>query len=102
MICNTKYIGGSRGLVVKLLDSKFDGCEFKTHPGHGSFSKLRQLGKCPVQESQYNCTLSCFALQKPGLSTGHISLHGFLRRNAWGMTLPFFLPVLYRTTLLLL
>ena len=23
-----------------------------------------------------------------GLSTGHISLHGFLIRNAWGMTLP--------------
>ena len=29
--------GGSRGLVVKVLDSKFKGCEFKTHTGHGSF-----------------------------------------------------------------
>ena len=98
--------------MVKVLDSKYEGCEFKTHTGHGSFSKLRQFrlpyfasiysaaneykhcleGNCdgPVQESQYNCTLSCFALQKPGLSTGHISLHGFLRCNAWGMTLPFF------------
>ena len=105
-------VTGSRGLVVKVLDSKFEGCEFKTHTGHGSFSKLRQFrlpyfasvysaaneykhclegicdGLVSVQESQYNCTLSCFALQKPGLSTGHISLHGFLRRNAWGMTLP--------------
>ena len=35
--------GGSRGLVVKVLDSKFKGCEFKTHTGHGSFSKLRQF-----------------------------------------------------------
>ena len=26
---------GSRGLVVKVLDSKFEGCEFKTHTGHG-------------------------------------------------------------------
>ena len=23
-------MGGSRGLVVKVLDSKFEGCEFKT------------------------------------------------------------------------
>ena len=92
--------------MVKVLDSKFEGCEFKTHTRHGSFSKLRQFRlpyfasvysaaneykhclEGPVQESQYNCTLSCFALQKPGLSTGHISLHGFLRHNAWGMTLP--------------
>ena len=36
-------VGGSRGLVVKVLDSKFKGCEFKTHTGHGSFSKLRQF-----------------------------------------------------------
>ena len=34
---------GIRGLVVKVLDSKFEGCEFKTHTGHGSFSKLRQF-----------------------------------------------------------
>ena len=27
--------GGIRGLVVKVLDSKFEGCEFKTHTGHG-------------------------------------------------------------------
>ena len=33
----------SRGLVVKVLNSKFKGCEFKTHTGHGSFSKLRQF-----------------------------------------------------------
>ena len=51
--------------------------------------KVPAMDQCPVQESQYNCTLSCFALQKPGLSTGHISLYGFLRRNAWGMTLPY-------------
>ena len=31
---------GSRGLVVKVLDSKFEGCEFKTHTGHG----FRSLG----------------------------------------------------------
>ena len=35
--------GGSRGLVVKVLDSEFKGCEFKTHTGHGSFSNLRQF-----------------------------------------------------------
>ena len=29
------FYGGSRGLVVKVLDSKFKGCEFKTHTGHG-------------------------------------------------------------------
>ena len=29
--------------MVKVLDSKFKGCEFKTHTGHGSFSKLRQF-----------------------------------------------------------
>ena len=23
--------------MVKVLDSKFEGCEFKTHTGHGSF-----------------------------------------------------------------
>ena len=39
----TVNVGGSRGLVVKVLDSKFEGCEFKTHTGHGSFSKLRQF-----------------------------------------------------------
>ena len=68
--------------LVKVLDSKFKGCEFKTHTGHGSFSKLRQFRLpyfasvysaaneykhclegtcdglvCPVQESQYNCTI---------------------------------------------
>ena len=84
--CLFTKIRGSRGLVVKVLDSKFEVCEFKTHIGHGSFSKLRQFrlpyfasvysaaneykhcleGTCsytdsPVQESQYNCTLSCFA-----------------------------------------
>ena len=36
-------VGSSRGLVVKVLDSKFKGCEFKTRTGHGSFSKLRQF-----------------------------------------------------------
>ena len=35
--------GGSRGLVVKVLDSKFKGCEFKTHTVHCLFSKLRQF-----------------------------------------------------------
>ena len=29
--------------MVKVLDSKFEGCEFKTHTGHGLFSKLRQF-----------------------------------------------------------
>ena len=29
--------------MVKMLDSKFEGCEFKTRTGHGSFSKLRQF-----------------------------------------------------------
>ena len=36
-------VGGSHGLVVTVLDSKFKGCEFKTHTGQGSFSKLRQF-----------------------------------------------------------
>ena len=43
MICPQFSEGGSHGLVVKVLDSKFKGCEFKTHTGHGSFSKLRQF-----------------------------------------------------------
>ena len=47
------YKGGSRGLVVKVLDSKFEGCEFKTHTGHGSFSKLRQF-RLPYFASVYS------------------------------------------------
>ena len=46
-------LGGSRGLVVKVLDSKFEGCEFKTHTGHGSFSKLRQF-RLPYFASVYS------------------------------------------------
>ena len=45
--------GGSRGLVVKVLDSKFEGCEFKTHTEHGSFSKLRQF-RLPYFASVYS------------------------------------------------
>ena len=45
--------GGSRGLVVKVLDSKFKGCEFNTHTGHGSFSKLRQF-RLPYFASVYS------------------------------------------------
>ena len=45
--------GGSHGLVVKVLDSKFEGCEFKTHTGHGSFSKLRQF-RLPYFASVYS------------------------------------------------
>ena len=44
---------GSRGLVVKVLDSTFEGCEFKTHTGHGSFSKLRQF-RLPYFASVYS------------------------------------------------
>ena len=44
--------GGSRGLVVTVLDSKFKGCEFKTHTGQGSFSKLRQF-RLPYFASVY-------------------------------------------------
>ena len=33
------FRGAAVGLVVKVLDSKFKGCEFKTHTGNGSFSK---------------------------------------------------------------
>ena len=47
------YRGGSRGLVVKVLDSKFEGCEFKTHTGHGLFSKLRQF-RLPYFASVYS------------------------------------------------
>ena len=46
-------VGGSRGLVVKVLDSKFEGCEFKTHTGYGSFSKLRQF-RLPYFASVYS------------------------------------------------
>ena len=45
--------GGSRGLVVKVLDSKFEGFEFKTRTGHGSFSKLRQF-RLPYFASVYS------------------------------------------------
>ena len=48
-----QHRGGSRGLVVKVLDSKFEGCEFKTHTGHGSFSKLRQF-RLPYFASVYS------------------------------------------------
>ena len=47
------FHGGSRGLVVKVLDSKFEGCEFKTRTGHGSFSKLRQF-RLPYFASVYS------------------------------------------------
>ena len=43
----------SRGLVVKVLNSKFEGCEFKTHTGHGSFSKLMQF-RLPYFASVYS------------------------------------------------
>ena len=46
-------LGGSRGLVVMVLDSKFEGCEFKTHTRHGSFSKLRQF-RLPYFASVYS------------------------------------------------
>ena len=39
--------------MVKVLDSKFEGCEFKTHTGHGSFSKLRQF-RLPYFASVYS------------------------------------------------
>ena len=41
--CQTgnQFLVEYRGLVDKV--SKFEGCEFKTHTGHGSFSKLRQF-----------------------------------------------------------
>ena len=45
--------GGSRGIVVKVLDFKFEGCEFKTRTGHGSFSKLRQF-RLPYFASVYS------------------------------------------------
>ena len=51
--CVYYLIGGSRGLVVKVLDSKFEGCEFKTHTGHGSFSELRQF-RLPYFASVYS------------------------------------------------
>ena len=54
----TKLWGGSRGLVVKVLDSKFEGCEFKTHTGHGSFSKLRQF-RLPYFASVYSAANEC-------------------------------------------
>ena len=41
------------GIPVKVLDSKFEGCEFKTHTGHGSFSKLRQF-RLPYFASVYS------------------------------------------------
>ena len=44
--------GGIRGLVVKVLDS-FEGYEFKTYTGHGSFSKLRQF-RLPYFASVYS------------------------------------------------
>ena len=39
--------------MVKVLDSKFEGCEFKAHIGHGSFSKLRQF-RLPYFTSVYS------------------------------------------------
>ena len=47
LLCGERFtcslLGGSRGLVVKVLDSKFEGCEFKTHTGHGSLPQSTQL-----------------------------------------------------------
>ena len=45
--------GGSRGPVVKVLDSKLFVVVFKTHTGHGSFSKLRQF-RLPYFASVYS------------------------------------------------
>ena len=36
-------MGHSRGLVLKVFDSKHKRCEFDTHTGHGSVLKPRQL-----------------------------------------------------------
>ena len=38
--------------MVKVLDSKFKGCEFKTHSGHGLFSKRRQVYPTLPQSTQ--------------------------------------------------
>ena len=45
--------GGSRGPVVEVLDSKLFVVVFKTHTGHGSFSKLRQF-RLPYFASVYS------------------------------------------------
>ena len=50
---NACFVGAAVELVVKVLDSKFEGCEFKTHTGHGSFSKLRQF-RLPYFASIYS------------------------------------------------
>ena len=62
------YKGGNRGLVVKVLDTKLKGCEFKLGTVHfrslGNFvyPTLPQSTQLQIQESPNNCTLSCFAL----------------------------------------
>ena len=71
--------------VVKVLDSKFEGCEFKTHTGHGSFSKLRQF-RLPYFASVYSAANE-YKHCLEGTCDRLVSLYGFLRRNAWGMTL---------------
>ena len=42
-----------RGLVATVLDSKAYGCKLKTHAGHGSFLKVRQL-RLPQFASVYS------------------------------------------------
>ena len=76
---NEEKYGGIRGLMVKVLDSKFEGCEFKTH--NFVYPTLPESTQLQTLFGRY---LRWTSVQKPGLSTGHISLHGFLRHNAWG------------------
>ena len=40
-------------VLLKHQHHKFEGCEFKTHTGHGSFSKLRQF-RLPYFASVYS------------------------------------------------
>ena len=58
--------------MVKVLDSKFEGCEFKTHTGHGSFSKLRQF-RLPYFASvsaanEYKHLFGRYLVSRPGES----------------------------------
>ena len=71
-VLNSQPLDLGRGLVVKVLDSKFESCEFKTHTGHGSFSKLRQF-RLPYFASvysaanEYKLSTNCCQIPPPPL-----------------------------------
>ena len=67
-------VNWEKNKAAKVLDSKFEGCEFKTHTGHGSFSKLRQF-RLPYFASVYSAANE-YKLCLEGTCDGLVSCPG--------------------------